>query len=267
MYLILVPYMVGDERHPSAKGPELLAAAMDASIAVKRVDRGEPFRDSASASRAVNMRVAQAAREAVAADQLPVVLAGSCDVCMGVLGGFEHARCGVVWFDAHADFNTPESTASGFFAGMSLAVITGHCYGNLWAQIGDSTPVLEEATTLVGVRDLSPPAERERLERSAIRAVPPGSDALPALDELAARVHEVYVHVDLDALDPEVAPGIVDDPVPGGLSLEEMDAAVRGLTERFRIRAAAVTTYNPELDRDDKTLAAALRIVERLTPS
>ena len=58
-------------------------------------------------------------RSAVACAQLAVVLAGSCNASLGVLAGFDHSRCGAVWLDAHADFNSPDSTASGFFPGMS----------------------------------------------------------------------------------------------------------------------------------------------------
>lgn len=270
--LIQVPYMVGDDRHGASRGPQTLVESLADSGAVRgpRIERPGPFRDSASASVAVNRELAGAVRGSVAAGQLPLVLAGSCDVSMGVLAGFDHARCGVVWVDAHADFNTPESTVSGFFAGMSLALVTGHCYRRLWARIGDGSPVAEEHVLLVGVRDLSPDEERERLERSAIQSVPwrdgaPQANLSAALDELAGRVGEVYLHVDLDGLDPEVAPGIVDPPIPGGLSLADLEELVRGVAARFHLRVAALTTYNPALDRDDRTLQAARRVVELLS--
>jgi arginase family enzyme len=91
------------------------------------------------------------------------------------------------------------------------------------------------------VRRLSPAAERERLERSAIRVVEwldgrPQSDVGRVIEELSRQVDEVYVHVDLDALDPEVAPGIVDAPVPGGLSLSDLEDALEAVTARFRVR-------------------------------
>lgn len=271
--LIQVPYMIGDDRHGASKGPQRYVQAAEGrlrakgvAVTVERLERGKPFRDSTSASIAVNKQLEPVVRQAIAAGRLPLVLAGSCDVSMGILAGFDHTRCGVVWFDAHGDFNTPDSTITGFFAGMSVAVITGHCYQQLWAQIGDSAPISEAATLMLGVRDLDP-AERERLEGSAIQVVrwhggKPQADVPACLDELAKRVEEVYLHVDLDAFDPDVAPGIVDDPVPGGLSLQEMEEIIHGVTARFRIRAAALTTYNPELDQDDKTLRAGLRIIE-----
>lgn len=274
--LIQVPYMVGDDRHSASKGPQRLAQAgaemllttKGVGAAVEHVERGASFRDSASASLAVCKQLAPIVRKAIADGQLPLVLAGSCDASKGILSGFDHARCGVVWIDAHGDFNTPESTITGFFPGMSLAVITGHCYQNYWAQIGNSTPIPEAATLLLGVRDLDD-AEQQRLERSAIQVVSwregkAQGNVLACLDQLAKRVREVYLHVDMDALDPQVAPGIVDHPVPGGLSLADMEEAILEVAARFRIRAAALATYNPEVDREQKTLRAGLRIIELL---
>src|ERR671938_1719407 len=203
--LIQVPYHAGDERHGSSQGPRRLVdagaidllRAHDLAVAVECVDRGTPFRDTASSAAAVNRQLAAAVARAHHDGALPLVLTGSCNSCMGVLAGFEHSRCGAVWIDAHADFNTPESAGSGFFPGMSLAVVTGHCYRNYWAQIGDATPLAEEAIALLGVRDLYPEAERERLERSAIEVVPwrdgkPAADIAAVLDRLAQRVADVY---------------------------------------------------------------------------
>lgn len=274
--LIQVPYHIGDDRHGASNGPSRLIqaglgstfTARAIAVVVDKVDRETPFRDSVSASRAVNAHLATTVKRAIAKGQLPLVLAGSCDVSMGVLAGFEHAGCGVVWIDAHGDFNTPDSTISGYFAGMSLAVITGHCYSNVWAEVGDNTPIAETATLMLGVRDLDP-AERKLLELSAIQVVgwkegKPQRDVLASLDELAGRVREVYLHIDMDALAPEDAPGLVMPPVEGGVSLSEMEEIMIAVAGRFRIRAATLATYNPDLDRDEKTLRAGLRIMEAL---
>jgi len=277
--LIQVPYTMGDERPGSSKGPERLVqagatkliASKGVAATVERVDRGEPFRDSGNASLVVSQRLAAIVRRAIEAGQFPLVLAGGCDVSKGILSGFDHAGCGVVWFDAHGDFNTPETTVSGYFDGMSLAVITGQCYRNYWAQIGHSTPIAESATLMVGVRDLDP-AEKERLDHSAIQVVKwregkPQSDLQTALDKLAQRAPEVYLHIDMDSLDPQVAPGVVFDPVSGGLSLEDMEEAIRAVFVRFRVRACTLAVYNPERDQDDNTLRAGLRIIEVLAES
>jgi arginase len=275
--LVEVPYHAGDERHSSSEGPRRLLeagaaellAAQGHGVTVKTANRAGPFRDTASSSAAVNKQVASVVGGAIAAGQLPVVLAGSCVTCQGVLAGFDHARCGAVWIDAHADFNTPETTASGLFPGMSLAVIAGHCYLNYWSQIGNSMPVAEEAIAMFGVRDYWPEAEHERIQRSAIQVVEwhdgkPQGDVLAVLDGLAERVQEVYLHIDFDGFAPEVAPGVVDEPVPGGLSLADAERIIRATAERFRIRATTLATFTPGLDRDGKTLRLGLRLIEIL---
>jgi len=254
--------MVGNEGHPAAAGPALVAERVPGARSVV-VQRSEPFRDSVYASRLVNTALAAAVREACGRGELPVVIAGSCDASMGVVGGFPHARTGVVWVDAHGDFNTPESSTSGFFGGMSVAVLTGECYTAVWAEVGDATPIPEERIVLVGIRDLSPEAERERLERSEVTVVPPGGDVATAVRELLGRVDDVYLHVDLDGLDPEIAPGIGDPPVPGGVTLDELERLVGALDGR--IAAAAITTFVPERDREDRTLGVVLRVVELLS--
>jgi arginase len=273
--LIEVPYHAGDDRHGSSRGPasfveagavELLTGE-GIGVTVEEIERGGPFRDTASSAAQVNKRLAEIVARALANGTLPVILSGSCNSCMGVLAGFDHSRCGAVWIDAHADFNTPESAASGFFPGMSLAVVTGHCYRNYWGQIGDNSPLDEEAIAMFGVRDLWPEAERERLESSAIGVVEwrdrkPQGDVLAALDKVATRVPEVYLHVDFDGFAPEVAPGIVDEPVPGGLSFEDARLIVNGAGERFRIRAVTLATYTPARDEEKKTLRLGLALVE-----
>jgi arginase len=277
--LVQVPYMCGDGAHPASAGPrrsveaarELLAArgAAFQTTIVEAVGEREGPAEPAAASWRVNDRLASAVRQAIASRRLPIVLAGSCDAALGVLAGFEHSRCGVVWLDAHGDFNTPESSVSGFFPGMTLATVVGHCHRDRWAQIGSVSPVAEDATALIGVRDLSPDAERERLEASAVETVGwrdglPERDALEALDDLAQRVDEVYLHVDLDAFDPDVAPGVVDDPVPGGLSVGDGEAIVRAVLQRFEVRAGTLAAYLPAHDGDGRTLDLQVRLIELL---
>jgi arginase len=273
--VIQVPYHAGDDRHGSSQGPRRLvdAGAMDLlragdlAATVECVDRGGPFRDTASSAAAVNKQLAAAVARAHDDGALPLVLSGSCNSCMGVLAGFDHSYCGAVWIDAHADFNTPESSDSGFFPGMSLAVVTGHCYRNYWGQLGDNTPLEEESVALFGVRDLSPEAERERLEHSAINVVPwqdgkPVRDVHEALERIASRIDEIYLHIDFDGFAPEVAPGIVDEPAPGGLAREQAEEIIRAAAARFHIRAAMFATYTPSNDHDEKTLRLALDLIE-----
>ncbi|HYY04152.1 MAG TPA: arginase family protein [Gaiellaceae bacterium] len=273
--LIEVPYHAGDDRHPSSAGPRRLVeagagdrlAARGHRVRIEQVARGEPFRDTASSAAAVNQRVAARVRAALTAGQLPIVLTGSCVTCQGVLAGFDHKGCGAVWLDAHADFNTPDTSVSGFFPGMSLAVVTGHCYREYWTQVGESTPLAEDTIVMFGVRNVSPEGERQRLERSALHVVAwregkPEDDVVAPLDRLAARVREIYLHIDLDGFAPDVAPGVADEPVPGGLSRQDAQAIVRATADRLKIKAATLATYAPARDHEDKTLRLALSLID-----
>jgi arginase len=244
-------------------------AARGTSAQVESATLDGPFSDTAASSADVNRRLAALVGRAIGRGHLPVVLAASCNASLGVLAGFEHSRCGAVWLDAHADFNTPETTQSGFFAGMSAAIATGACYRDYWGAIGDNTPIAEERIAMFGVRELSPAAERERLERSAIEVVEwrdgrPQGDVNTVLASLAERARDVYLHIDFDAFAPEVAPGIADEPVPGGLTLEDAEVIVSTTVEHFRIRAATLATFSPQRDVGDKTLAVGLRLLELL---
>jgi arginase len=269
--------MAGDPAHPVSQAPvryaqagaERLVARLGRPAEVHRIGAlppptgDHPVAPAQAVARALQVIV----RRAVTAGRLPIVLAGSCDAAIGVAAGLDAGRTGVVWVDAHADFNTPRSSASGFFPGMSLAVVTGQCHRRLWASLGGRPPIPEELVVLAGVRSLSPAAEARRLARSAIRAVPwengsPAGDLPAALDALASRADRVYLHIDNDAFDPRAAPGVVDEPVPGGLSLPQMEDLIRAVTARMPITAATIATYTPARDRENQTLAADLRILE-----
>jgi arginase len=275
--LIDVPFAMGDQRHDASDGGRRLidggGRALFARRAIPcrdlRIERRAPFADTASACLAVHRELAAAVAAAAAAGELPIVIAGSCDAAVGVLAGLARERCGVVWIDAHADFNTPDSTVTGFFPGMALAIVTGHCYAAWRAQIGNAVPVPEAHVALFGVRDLSPDAERERVEQSPMLRVAwvdgqPDRDIDLTVATLADRVEQVYLHIDLDALDPAITPGIVDAPVPQGLSLAQLDEVLDAVTGTLALGAIAVTTYTPSRDVDDATHATALHILARI---
>jgi arginase len=212
------------------------------------------------------MRVAVQA--AISTGRLPLVLAGSCDAAIGVVAGLGRGRCGVIWIDAHADFNTPASSASGFSPACrwpwSPATATGSC-GHRWMAARRSRT---NWSCWPGC-EASPPAEARRLQHSAIHAIPwrqgrPQGDLVAVMEQLAGQVDEVYLHIDNDAFDPHTAPGIVDEPVPGGLSLAQMEALIGAVTARLPIAAATIATYTPARDQQDRTLHADLRIIELL---
>jgi len=110
-------------------------------------------------------------------------------------------------------------------------------------------------------------AEAELLDRTEVHLVKwsegkPQSDIRVGLDTLRQSVAEAYLHLDIDSMDPKFAPGVTFDPVPGGISLAEMEDAIGGVFDRFRVRAAALTMYDPDRDQDDRTLKTGLRLIE-----
>ena len=231
--------------------------------------RGEPGHDLEDVV-AVNAELAATVRDATRRGRFPLVLGGACNVCLGALAGLHPRPVGVVWLDAHGDFNTPETTPSGYFDGMPLAIATGRGHQEMRARIGDGPPVPDERVILAGVRDLDP-GERAALENSQVQVMEVSrmlQDAaeralLPALDRLGSRVDEVYLHLDIDVLDPEAAPA-VNFPTVGGLSIEEVQQLIALVGERFRIVAASLTAYDPTRDPDGETLEVALRLLERI---
>jgi arginase len=210
-------------------------------------------------------------RRAIAQGEFPLVLSGNCNTSVGTIAGAGAEGLGVVWFDGHADFNTPETTTTGFSDGMGLAIAAGHCWGAMARSVPGFSPVAEENVVLVRVREVEP-AEGQRLAASDVAVV--GADLIgreglrvlaEALDELGSRVGRVHVHLDLDVLDPgkvgkanEFAPG-------GGLGADELVAALKMVRERFAVASFGIASYDPSFDADGRVLCAALACAEAIT--
>jgi arginase len=262
--IVEVPAMAGDGAHPASQGPAAMTAALRAAgrrLAVRTLRIPARTDHVEAASLRIACEVAAAVGDATSAGQAPLVLAGSCDVAPGVLAGLADERCGVVWIDAHADFNTPSSSRSGFWPGMTLAVVVGDCGEHARTTLGFAA-VPESHVALLGVRSLSPAAEAQRLHASELHVVgwcdgQPESAVTETLDRLAEHVDRAYVHLDLDALDPSIGRGVVDAPVPGGLTASQLIDLLLGVRERFKIAATTIATYVPAND-DGSTLPIAV---------
>jgi arginase len=268
--IVEVPAMAGDGSHAAAAGPGVLSAALadvGSRPAVRRVSVPPFGADARAASIEVGRRLAAVVRDVAAEGKRPVVLAGSCHVALGVWAGVGAAGAGVVWIDAHADFNTPQSSASGFWPGMTLAALVGDHANDIWPALGGA-PVARRHVVLFGTRSLAPLAEARRLADGGMTLVAwrggrPEDDVERAVEQLRGRVERVYVHVDLDALDPAIGPGVVDTPVPGGLSATQLDALLKRVCRRFTVVAATIATYTPVKDHGS-TLPVALSAMRRL---
>lgn len=273
--VIEVPYDSGHYGARMGAGPlrlsegGLVGRLKGAGFSVDRsrleVDLGFPTENAMAfeVARRLSGRVRAAARE----DAFPLILAGNCASCLGTVAGLDAEPVGVVWLDAHGDFNTPETTASGFLDGMALSMLVGDCWTTACGSIEGFSPLPEEAVLLVGARDLDR-RERERLDRSAVRRLGLGDledDATveAALDSIARRATAIYLHLDLDVLDPDVARANSYG-VPGGLSVDQVEVLVQRIATAAPIAAAAITAYAPEVDSDGRAGAAAESIIRRL---
>jgi arginase len=256
--LIQVPYHLGREGEVLGAGPAPLAHAIGGDSVV--VERPTEFRNEAKAVFDVVRALAAAVRETVGEGRFPLVLGGNCSSALGAVTGLDR-DVGVVWFDAHGDFHTPDSTPTGFLEGMVLALLTGEGWNELRRGLRTVPP---DRVVLVGARDFEP-TEEERLARSSITRAQAGSLGA-ALDALAEHTDAVYVHIDLDVLDP--SEGVASAwATEGGLTAEELGTALDAVASRFEIVAAALTAYDPAVDADGQIPPIAASLVPRLLPA
>jgi len=247
--MISVPYHLGRREVEVGRGPSRILATLDRKCHI--VERANSLDGELDAVADVNLQLARAIRRHAGA---PLILADNCNCCLGTLAGISEKNPTILWFDAHGDFNTPETTVSGALEGMSLAIATGACHAGLRERIG-LTPIPESRVFLISTRSLDP-EERRRLDRSEVRR----ADVSTLPQTLAG---PVYLHLDLDVLDPDLSPG-VNFSEPGGISPDVLYDAVRLIASRVPIAAAAIANFNPDRDRENRTLRIALRLVDIL---
>jgi arginase len=245
----------------------LEAAGHDVRLIDVRLDMEVPAEIAVALE--TQRRVARCAAGEIAEGRFPLVLSGNCATCVGSVAAVGSTaggrRVGVIWLDSHGDFNTPETSRSGFLDGMVLAMLTGDCWTTAAASVPGFAPVRDSDVVLVGARDFDP-EERDRLDRSAIAMV--GVEAIRTLgvaaalegtlDELVDSVEAVYLHLDLDVLEPGVA-RVNALQAENGLVVEEVLAVIEAVGGRLPLAAAALTSYDPEVDRDGAAAAAARR--------
>ncbi|MBE7470564.1 MAG: arginase [Anaerolineae bacterium] len=212
----------------------------------------------------------QAGYQAVEAGHLPLFLGGDHSIAVGTVGGVSHAEpTGLIWVDAHGDFNTPESSPSGNLHGMPLAALLGLGAPEL-VNLGRPGPKLTPAdVVLIGVRDLDE-AERGLLRESGVKVYTMreidarglADVATEALDRLS-HLPRLHVSLDMDSLDPGAAPG-VGTPVPGGLTYREAHLLMEIIADCACVGSMDVVEINPILDERNQTAKIALELIASL---
>ena len=267
--LIAMPYELGRLREGVGRGPERLlelgaagvVEAAGTTVRVEIVELSQPHDNEIDAAFELMALVAGRVRSAVADGAFPVVLSGSCFAAVGVVAGLDERAPGVVWFDAHGDFNEPSTAVSGYVDGMGVAILTGSAWQALRETVLGAPPVPESAVVLAGVRDLDQP-EEPRLAASRIAVLDPQRLAAPgalvaAVSALDPAPTALYLHIDLDVLDAEV--NVFSS--PGGPAEAELEALVGALLGDPRVRALSLTAYDPACDAAGRIPAVAMRLL------
>jgi arginase len=246
--VIVVPYDVERDDTPSARGAgQLLSRGLLADVERRGLDvhvSEIPVRRPAAAKAEVvaeiGRNVARSVALAHSQRRFPLVLSGGCLVAVGVVTGLQRTgrELWLVWIDAHGDFNTPESTPSGYWDGMALAAVCGRSLPEVYKSV-ELRPIHFRNVVHLAGRCFDPP-EVEDFERLHLSVVPPAGvgseECLRLLAEGAggaAANRDLYLHVDLDGLDPEDAQA-VSHPCSGGPPL----AAVLGCFAALQLPAA-----------------------------
>ena len=211
-------------------------------------------------------QIADLVQRALVDEHVPLVLGGDHSVARGTLAGLArvHGPGGVLWIDAHGDLNRPETSPTGNVHGMVLAAALGLA-GEEFADGVWGFPAVERAA-LAGVRQLDP-GERRLLQELDVRVftmsdidrVGVEQSILQALEHVAGAGF-LHVSLDMDALDPEIAPG-VGTPVKGGLSYREAHLAMELVSESGFAGSLEVVEVNPILDRENATAELAVELV------
>jgi arginase len=267
--LLAVPYDSGNYRARMGAGPEaLLEAGLEQalranghSVNTKVAELpGDWWPSEIQTSFELMRMLSVAVEQAVKTGRLPIVLAGNCNTAVGTLSAL--GDVGVAWFDAHGDFNTPETTTSGFLDGTAVAIITGRCWKQLTVTIPGFQPIADERVCLIGTRDVDP-LESKLLADSNVDVIAPDairSDLWRTLNSIGQHTKRMYVHLDLDVLDADVA-AANKFAVSGGLTIEDIEFALSEIARTFRIAGITLSAYDPTADTNGVAARAAIRLI------
>lgn len=231
-------------------------------VVYTEIDRVDAFEGEIGRSFEVKRRIALVVAEAVAANRFSLVLAGNCNATVGVYAGLSQ-DCDVIWFDAHPDFYTPDEVTGGYFDGMGVATLAGHCWTELAYSIPKFRPLSLNRLIYCGIRDFEK-GQREKLETYDIRAA--FGDGYPStlahrLDELLDdeyRHGPALVHLDLDVLSSDV--GRANEYAAKGGPMElQLYGCLEAVVAKRRPIAMTIASFNPDMPGNVKIAEIAVK--------
>jgi arginase len=250
--LVALRCRTADRFAGAPRGVEILAPLVAGALGVDT-----RYEDDLRDARGCLLEAGGQVDDALAAGDTPLLLAADCSVSATTLPAAIRNRPGarILWLDAHGDYNTPDTSGSGYLGGMCLAAATGE-----WdAGLGETVPA--ERVVLAGIRDLDP-GERELLERSSATVI----GASPVETLVAAKNAldgaPVFVHLDLDVIDPEHFPAAV--PAPNGLHPDKLYDLVDSVLEESKLLGLEVTNFAVPDDDEERAIATetAMHVLE-----
>lgn len=278
--LIQVPYDSGHRGIRLGKGPlqfvdqgiARILSRQGHSVEVECLEVETDLMNPIKTAFEVNRLLARLVKIAIEFGKFPLVLAGNCNTCVGSIAGLHQSNVGVIWFDAHGDFNTPETSYSGYLDGMALALATGDCWQGMVATIPGFIPVAGNRIVHIGARNLDP-KESDRFSRAGaslvdsetlhIQGIRKGLEA--AFQRLKQHTKQVYVHLDMDIVDPDVARS-KDFAPSGGLTVEQTVEVLMMIKDYFHIRAATIAACDPHSDQEGRAIKAGMTFAQVLVP-
>ena len=246
-----LPYDSGHRAVRMGNGPLRLVEALgvDATeIAPASAWRAE-IRTSFELYRALATAIAES-------NDFPVVFSGNCGSAIAVASALGTNDLALVWFDAHGDYNSPDTTDTGFLDGMGLRILTGNAWKNLANTIPGFAPLDPKRVVHCGARDWSP-GEREALLDDEVRVARHANDA--TFDGIDAK--RVLIHIDCDVLDPRFGranPYACD----GGLSPDELLNVIERAKSRFEIAGLVIASYDPSCDPEGRIVETVRRVID-----
>jgi arginase len=282
LYLVSVPYRYDEPNQGLGAGPvALIDAGLEQNTAARGIEIQKTliaYLDPAAKEEgrtAVNIGTLGASTAELVAQALSdgcpaLVLTGDDTAAVGVVSGVQmaqgaDARIGVVWLDAHGDFNTPETSYSGILAGMSLSIIAGLSGPNWRRAARMAAPVPTSRILIAGVRELDE-KEEALIRATDVKVIPSaelktGDAFAQALQRLANDCDSIVLHLDVDVLDPHLGPSTTT-PSENGLDLEAAAAAVRSVLETGKVAAWTICNVNPGGGRrGERTIASTLELI------
>jgi arginase len=275
--VLVVPYDSGHKNVRMGKGPERfiesgLAQMLQTQgheINVTTVEVEDRFTSENQTTFKLCRLLSKQVQQARSNNSFPIILSGNCIFSLGTIAGIDPIQTGVVWFDAHADFGTPETSLDGFLDGMGLAVLAGQCWRLAANSIPGFRPIPGSNIVHVGGRLHAvtklwlQQANTLIVEADTIRQLGTHRALDRAVVALRTQIQRIYLHLDLDVLDPEKTPAN-EYGQQDGLSLEHVEEAIQILGEQFDICSCGVASYDPSYDEHGHTLQVGLKLISKV---